>query len=210
LAEATLSQQSPATVEQTPLPALQKMASQTNETFDIYLKASTDLAQAEKQARETLIGQVFASGKKYIRITSFDLFGNQGYAICRVGIEGSIRGTIYLKGIPQIEPNSQTLYLADLDFELETKNILAKTGAWLFDNKIEKKLAEKLYFPLNSPLSSIQTKLNTTLDNYTLDNWGVLQASVSTLEVNKIAITPTSITALVAAKGKAKLLLKGF
>lgn len=210
LAEATLASQPPGAIEQTPLPALQKMASQNSETFDIYLKASTSLEQAQSQARSTLIGQTFASGKKQVRVTSFDLFGNQGFAICRVGIEGSIRGTIYLKGTPQIEPASQAMYLADLDFELDTKNILAKTAAWLFDNKIEKKLADKLRFPLDAPLANIQVDLNRTLENYALGDWGALKVAVETLEVTRIAITPVSIAALLAAKGKAKLVLKGF
>ena len=57
---------------------------------------------------------------------------------------GDQSGTLYLSGIPVLDTASGILDVSELDFQLNTNNLLMRTASWLFSKKILKEL-EKLY-----------------------------------------------------------------
>lgn len=70
--------------------------------------------------------------KKYVVIDGCRLYGETGQLVIETFFSGSFDGTIYFKGTPVYEPQTQTITLQNMTYELKTESFLLKSLKWLF------------------------------------------------------------------------------
>ena len=110
-------------------------------------------------------GTKFQFKKNKLVIDSLNVIGTNDLGInISVKISGSKKGTIYVYGQPQFDPQLQELRLTNIQLTLSSNNLLLKTAKWLLDQKIEKTLEAKSVIKIEDQLihdkKLISEKLN--------------------------------------------------
>jgi hypothetical protein len=103
--------------------------------------------------------------KKHIIVKEAGVSGDEGGNMrIRLLFEGSHKGTIYFRGKPSYNPETKTIEVKDLDYDLETKDFLLKTARWLFNKKIISELKKYTVFDLSSYYNTATTTINSWLN----------------------------------------------
>ena len=88
-----------------------------------------------------------------------------------------------------------------LDFTLETRNFLVKSGAWLLKSTLRKRLQESLDFYLRYNLEESRKALEKQLNEYNLTGGFRLQARVEQLQVGNVALRADGFMVEIHLKG---------
>jgi len=189
-------------------------ATYTNTTsgdFVISLINEMTYEEASKIAHQHLAGQTFtnSNGKKKIHIDSVSIYGGGENLIIKTKVSGNVTGTIYLKGKPTYDSLTQTIYLKNLDYSIETKNAMVKTGNWILKSSLSKRIQEALRYSVAEDMAKMKKEANTYISSYNITKNTVVKASINQLAPKDIFITEGSIKAVIFATGSMKLSIKG-
>lgn len=181
------------------------------ELFVINLSAEVPYFEAERVAKEELVGQTFKDdkGKRSITIKNITIFGQDEDIIIGAVVDGSAKGTIYFRGKPEYDPATATVEITNVDFDLKTKNVLLGSADWLFKSTIIKKMTPYLKFPLQENLTDAKDMIQKELESYEVMEGITMNGSLETLNVDGIYPTPNGMRVLVSTKGKIKLNVDG-
>jgi hypothetical protein len=160
-------------------------------------------------ARNMMVGQVFESGGKKVKVEDIKLWGNNDKIVVNSRLSGSFNGNIYFIGRPEYNAQKTQIEVKDLDFHIDTKNFLHRSAAWIFQGSIKKQMAASMTFPLEENINALKTSLQQTLTNYVIQPGTLLNGSVEQLNVESTYITPTSIRVNLFSKGKVNVEVKG-
>lgn len=184
-----------------------------NASGDFVISLINDMtyAEAEKLAAQHLAGQTFSSsnGKKKIHIDSIYIYGGGENLIVKTKVSGNVNGFIYLKGKPTYDSLSQTVYLKDLDYSIETKNAMIKTGNWILKSTLTKRLQEALRYSVAADMAEIKKQINSYIGNYNITKNVTVKGTVIELKPTDFFITKESIKAVIYARGKMSMSVKG-
>ncbi len=194
----------PKTNKNKDLPPL-KMMNQIPDDFSINIAASIPYKRAAEEAKRTLVGQTFTSGKRSVTVKDIDIWGRKKKLVIKAKVEGSIKGYVYMTGTPVYDAEKAVVSLENLDFDLETKNVIQKTAAWLFNAKITKKMKPYLVFPLEESIADIRTKVQEQLTNNEFDNGVSLSGKLNKMDIEKIYLAPEAIKVVVGSSGSLKI-----
>ncbi|MGB1243132.1 MAG: DUF4403 family protein, partial [Chitinophagales bacterium] len=186
------------------LPPL-KMMNQIPDDFAINIAASIPYKRAAEEAKRALVGQTFTSGKRSVTVKDIDIWGRKKKLVIKAKVEGSIKGYVYMTGKPVYDAKKAVVSLENLDFDLDTKNVIQKTAAWLFNAKITKKMKPYLVFPLEESIADIRTKVQEQLTNNKFDNGVSLSGKLHKMDIEKIYLAPTAIKVVVGSSGSLKI-----
>ncbi|MEO7174156.1 MAG: DUF4403 family protein [Saprospiraceae bacterium] len=190
------------------LPPFQLKSALSRDSFTIHLITDIPYYEAAALVRDTLKGQVFENGKKKVKIEEINVYGQGNNLIIKVTMSGSYKGDIYLSGKPVYSFATNEIILENLDYEVETRNFLARSASWLFHKTILTKFESFLKFPISENLKGIQSTVQQSLNNYEIMGGVSLQGRLQTLQVNEIYLTATSIRVLLQSTGKLNMLVK--
>jgi hypothetical protein len=104
--------------------------------------------------------------------------------------------------------DGKKIVLSNSQFDIKTKNILAKAAAWLLEGKLVKMIEDEYGLPVDELITyakqNIETAMNTEFKK------GVkLSGKIDAVQPDKVYLTPTSIVALVMARGKVEVKVEG-
>lgn len=176
-------------------------------TFNIW----TDIpyAEAEQMAIKEVKGKTFSSGSKKVTVNGIKIYGSNGKTIVAADLTGSFNGTIYFAGVPYYNHEKKSVEVKDLDFEMQTRNILFKSAAWLFKSTIKDALKENMVFPVTPYFNSAKNMANTSLKNNKSVKDVTINGVVDQIDIEDIFLTDKSFKVLGTAKGKLNVSLDG-
>lgn len=180
--------------------------------FSVGLSSKIPNEEVNRLLAQQFVDQTFTfnNGKYHITITDILFYGSGSDLVIQAGIKGSVNGVIYIKGKPAFNPTLQTLYMEDLDFDLQTKNKLIKTASWIMHGKLLDSFNEALTIPVGEQIKwAIQT-FEQNLDNLEISPGVYLDGNLDELKPSGVFITPESIIATVTAKGEANISVSNF
>lgn len=121
---------------------------------------------------------------KYIIIERCEIYGvNNEKLIIKIEFAGPDNGTMYLTGKPYFNRERNQIEIRDLDYDIQTKDLLIRTAKWLFNRRIINTLNHYSAFDITAYTDSLITKANTQFNR----QW---QKSISTSgAVNTLQIT---------------------
>ncbi|MCB0545103.1 MAG: DUF4403 family protein [Lewinellaceae bacterium] len=190
------------------LPGLQHISEAPDE-FQIRVATDVPFPEAERMAKNMMIGQVFESGKKKVKVEDIQLWGNNDRLVVNTKLSGSFNGNIYFIGRPQFNPDRNQIEVRDLDFHVDTRSFLLRSAAWLFQGTIKNQMKNAMTFPLENNISELKTSVQQSLDHYELQPGVVLSGVVDSITVENTRITPTSIRVNLFSKGRLNLDVRG-
>jgi hypothetical protein len=114
-----------------------------------------------------------------------------------VDFSGAKSGKLFLVGTPTFDNQTATISFKDVDFDIQTKDVLLKSAKWLFSNRITKLIEEKAKYSFGNEIDNIKKKLNLEI-NKSLTKDIKLEGNCKSIEL--IQIFPTDNQLLVKIK----------
>jgi hypothetical protein len=206
----TIIGQKPTQTPNAAIPALQ-IVNDIPDHCAIGLTGEVSHAYATKIVSDQFLNKNFSfqNGKYNVTITSINLYGSGQNLVIKAGLMGSLNGIIYLAGKPSYNPATQVVEINTLDFTLDTKNKLIKTASWLAHGTLAKRMEEAFKVPVGNQLTEARKMIQTKLKNNQVAKGILLNGKLEELTPSDVIITPTSIVAVVLAKGKVDVKIAG-
>jgi len=137
--------------------------------FNIFLEAALQYDSLGRVLNGYLGGKRFdfTDGlfKRHITVNNTSVSGDEnGHLLIRVDFSGSFDGTVMFTGVPVYDSEKKAIVVADLDYDLQTKNLLLKTAKWLFNKKIIGELKKYTSFDLSQYYDTASKTLNEWLN----------------------------------------------
>jgi len=179
-----------------------KITSRLDNDFNISLPVDVSFTHIMELTKQQLAGFTYHQGKYVVEVRDYFLFGSRDKLVVALNITGSLKGTIYFSGEPFYDKTDSSLTIRNLDFDVRTKNILVRSGAWLFHSGLINSLESKLKYPIGDRISLIRKELQTYLDGNRKMTYFTVNGNLDKLDIDKIAITPGSVKVMIVLGGK--------
>ena len=192
-----------------PLPSLQ-WRKPGGKGFSLMLQADIPYTEAERLARESLVGQRFEQGKKrYVVIEDLKLFRLGDQLAVQTQLSGTYKGAINLMGTPRYSEEKGKIELDDLDVELRTKNLLHKTLGWLFKGVFKNEIRKSLDEYLNYYLDNTKKTLEEEMKDVEVAPGVQLRGKLQRLSVDQLFLTPDAMRLWIGMNGEIEVDVEG-
>ena len=200
------------------LPKL-KTDSRMANIIQIGLTSEISYDHATKLLKEQLVGKrfTFAAGKDEVLVHDLALSASGDKMVLMLDVTGktkagfftkNIAGKIFLKAIPFYDVATASIKMRDLDYDLNTKDRILQTASWLAKNKFVESIQSQISFPVKIQLDNARNQLQKTLDQSERIHESIsLKGQITEIIPDTIYLTPTSIKAVVNAKGNLTALI---
>ncbi len=187
-----------------------KLVSVIPNEFQVGLMSDVPFAEAASVAKKMFIGKTydFRDGKYKIEITDLDIYGSNEFLVIKADVKGNLKGTIYIKGVPVYNQARKSIVLSNTHFDIKTKNILAKAAAWVLEGKMVKMIEEEYGLPVDELLTYAKQNVEAAM-NSEYRRGVKLKGKIESVSPDSVYLTPSSIIAVVLAKGKVELKVDG-
>ncbi len=192
------------------LPLLQRFYPEEGQNyFALFIEGALPFEEAEALARSQLVGETFSSGKRSVTVNDLRMSGRDGLLQVEVDLSGSYNGKIQVQGRPQYDAQRQKLAFKDLDYSLETRNILYRSAGWLLKGSLKGRLQKELNQYLDSGLSDWKGMLEEQLRQTELGPGVSLNSQVEELRILRAEATEEGFQTTVGVSGKLALEVSG-
>jgi len=192
----------------TALPNIQSLKL-PSDTFKINLLTDIPYTTINRMISEEMGDSTFVFGTRRIKFETFRVYGTNDRMAVETTVSGSIKGSLYLTGIPYFNAEDTTLRIKDLKFDIKTRSLMMRSAKWLFSGKIERKIARSVVIPFKSNISETEKQLSRFFNHYTLGYGFELNGKLSRLSVSELYLSPESVKANVVFSGNVSLGLVG-
>ena len=183
------------------LPGL-TISNKANDEFLVNVTSYIGYGYIDSITRRMLINTSYTFGNKKVTVTGISIYGNESKMIIATDVVGSINGKLYFSGMPMYRSSDSCIILKDLQFSVQTKNVLLKSAAWLANSGIEKTISKSMSYPIGAELRETYTMMAETLKKYDFGEGFYLSGTLGSIEVQQPALVPAGIVAPVSIKGK--------
>jgi len=177
--------------------------------FHIAIDGILSYGSASQIASTNLLGKEFKYGRYKAIITAAEIYGSAGKLVLALTIRGSVKGTVYFIGTPTYVSDAQgeRIVVSDLDYTLETRNILAKFADWLLHCNFVELLREQAVFPLEKKITDLRNQLEAGLNQDFQQNISI-RGHVESLRVAGVYIDSNRVVVRGIADGTAELTVR--
>jgi len=180
-----------------------------SDTFKINLLTDVPYTTINRMITEQLGDSTFVFGKRRIKFETFRVYGTNDRMAVETTVSGSIKGTLYLTGIPYFCPEDTTLRIKDLKFDIKTRNLMISSAKWLFNGKIERMVSRSIAIPFKLNISETEHQITHFFNHYSLGYGFELNGKLVRLSVSELQLSPESIKANIVFAGNISLVLVG-
>ncbi len=137
--------------------------------FNIFLDAVLSYDSLSNIMNQNLVGKEFDFKKGFIKkkfiIDDCKIYGG-GFEklIIKIKFSGTNTGVVYLVGRPVYDKDKKTIEVADIEFDIKSKNVLLGSADWIFDKKITKEISKQTRFELGAYIDSAKLSINKELN----------------------------------------------
>lgn len=186
-----------------------KPVSKMPESFTVSMAAVSTYESASKIITKNFKGETFGSGNKSVTVQKVSIWEKDTKLIIGLDLLGSVNGTIYLSGFPKFNALTNEIYFDDLDYVLDTKNVLLKSANWLAQGFILKKIKESCTYSLVENLQEGKTTMLQYLNNYSPMKGVFINGNLNDFVFEKVALTDEAIIAFITTSGKINVTING-
>ncbi|MDZ4807924.1 MAG: DUF4403 family protein [Bacteroidota bacterium] len=137
--------------------------------FSIFLDAVLNYDSLGNILNQQVKGQEFDFKKGFIKkkfiIDECKIYGG-GFEklIIKIKFSGTNNGVVYLVGKPVYNKEKRTIEVADIDFDIKSKNVLLGSADWIFNKKITKEISKNARFELGAYIDTAKLTINKELN----------------------------------------------
>ncbi|MBD1398951.1 DUF4403 family protein [Pontibacter sp. JH31] len=187
--------------------------SRMRDDIQIGLTATVPYTHASSLMQQQIANQTytFDGGKSQVTVKDAAITPSGEQLVLMLDVDGKTKaglftkkliGKVYLRGTPYYDPTSASIKLRDVDYDLQTKDMLLNTANWLAKNRFKEMIQSQVNIPVQSQLADVRNMLQHTLNQSSHMHEAVLlRGAVNDLVLDNIYLTPTGIKAVVNASG---------
>ncbi len=180
--------------KKTPLPNITDFSQRGG--FSLFIAQMLPYDSLNAVANEQAAGKEFSAGrgmlKKTVRIDSVRLLGGGEKLYIKVYVSKAIKGVIYLEGRPVWDPVARVLEVNDLDYHVESKQVLVKSAVGLMDGAITRKMKEYTRYELGAKMDTLRMGLQDQM-NREITRGIYSKGKIAALQVDKLVAQPAGI-----------------
>lgn len=184
-----------------PLPDL-KLGARCDNSFRIALNTDIFYKDILTVAAPLLLNKELGSDGKSIILKNIDIYSSGDKLAVKVEASGSYNGVFYLTSRPSFDQQTNTFSVEDVDFEMETHNILLKTAGWLLHGKIRSIIKEKLNMDLTERMRQAHEMAQKAMDQVQLADRIYLKGRVKAIKLYNVIVQKEKISVQVFAEGE--------
>lgn len=185
-----------------PLPNL-KLVNTFDKTFRIALNADVFYKDLRAIAAPLLLNKRFDSDGKSIVIKDFDLYGNGDKLVVKLQTQGSLDGVFYLTAKPVFNPQTDIFSVEDVDFDMQTQDLLLRSADWFLHGSIRGMIQEQLNMNLTKQLEQTRQMAGKALARVQLVEHVFLKGDMKNLKFNDMIVQKDKISIQVYTEGEA-------
>lgn len=175
--------------------------------FRIAVVAEVPFAAANELLQREVVGKVLEVRGRSVRVRGVRLYGGGRQVVMEVKLAGDARGTVYFVGTPAYDVATQMLTVPDLDFSVETRNVLAGAAGWLLHDDLRGQLRAAARFGVGERIAGLRAQLDSAI-NMRLDTDVEMRGGVDALRPLGVVVTPNALGAVVEAAGHAQIAVR--
>jgi hypothetical protein len=147
---------------------------------------------------------------KYIVIEKVQVYGsNTAMLNLKMVFSGSVSGTFYLSGKPVYDLVAKQLRLENLEYDIKSKDMMVKTGEWLFNKRITKELEKSTKFDVTNYEKMLLDKINVQF-NREVKKGIRMNGQVSNVSIEKIYPFTDQLVVRFSSKGDLDIVVNQF
>lgn len=191
----------------TPLPKL-RPASGQDRSFRVALHTDLYYRDILKIAAPLLLDKEFGSNGRSVVLKGMDLYGNGDRLVIKLETAGSLEGTLYLTCRPVFNPQTGVFSVDEVDFDLQTQDLLVKTAEWFLHGTIRTTIQERLNVDLSQRLQQAREMADKALGRVKLAEGLFLVGSVKNVRLNDVLVQQDRLSIQVYTEGEAAVVLR--
>ena len=184
------------------MPAPQRLVA-NSDSFYVALRGDIGLETANRLLNEQLANKPFDAGGKNVLIKSLQLYGSGEKAVLGLRLQQPIDAEIFLLGKPVLDVINNQFRLEEIEFELATSSLLAKSANWMLHGTFKNLIAEKARFSFDKDLSQVLADFKDYRQS--LGYGATLKAQIAQVRPQGVFFTANDIKAFVVVEGKLAL-----
>lgn len=185
-----------------------KLVNTFDKTFRIALNADLYFKDLRAIAAPLLLNKRFDSDGKSIVIKDFDLYGNGDRLVVKLQTQGSLDGVFYLTAKPVFNPQTDNFSVEDVDFDMQTQDLLLQSADWLLHSTIRGMIQEKLNMNLTSQLEQSRLMAGKALARVPLVEHVFLSGDIKKLKFNDTIVQKDKISIQVYTEGESAVVFQ--
>ena len=168
--------------------------------FYVALRGDIRLDTANRLLNEKLANKPFDAGGKTVFINSLQLYGSGEKAVLGLRLQQPINAEIFLLGKLVLDASKNEMRLEDINFELATTSLLAKSANWMLHGTFKNLIAEKARFSFDKDMSNVLADFKDYRQS--LGYGATLKAQIAQVRPQGVFFTTNDIKAFVFVEGK--------
>lgn len=186
-----------------------KPVSKMPDKLSISIAAVSTYESASTIITKNFNGQEFTSGSYKVIIQKVEIWEKEKKLIIALDLIGSIKGTIYLSGFPNYNTITKEIYFDQLDYVLNTKNVLHKSANWFLQSSILNKIKDNCRYSIQDNLEEGKKNLEPYLKNYSPMKGVFINGNFNDFDFEKIEINNKAIIAFITTTGNLNIKIDG-
>lgn len=178
------------------------------EVFEATIAGISTYENAGKVLTKNFKDLEFSAKGKKIKVQKVDMWYKDQKVIISLNLTGSVNGTIYLYGFPKYDKDNKMIYFSDLQYVLDTKNVLLKTANWMAGSLILDQIARQCRYSIQENLDEARNSLLYYLSNYSPVEGVFVNGKINNFDFEKIEINDAAMIAFIKIKGKVTTVIK--
>lgn len=175
--------------------------------LDVRVEARAEYGPASEFLQQELGGRVIEHDGRRFTLDSLNVFGiGAGRLAVELRVSGDASGRLYLVGTPHIDPSTGRVSVPDLDFDLDTRDVVLAAAAWIRADQLRDLLRRKASWPAAPAVAFLSGWLEKGLNRDLSEDLRV-QGQVDTVRIVGVRALRSALLIQVAARGTAEVFI---
>lgn len=188
-----------------PLPRL-TLASGSEKTFRVAVNSDLFYHELVNIASPLLLNKELGQDGRSVILKGLEIYGNGDHLMVRVETTGSVDGIFYLTCKPVFDPRTNVLSVEDLDFDIDSRNLLLRSADWFLHGTFRRAIQEKLNVDLTQRLAQAREMAGKSMSRVQLADNVFLSGKVKDMRLNDLMVQKDKLSVRVYLEGESTIL----
>jgi hypothetical protein len=168
--------------------------------FHLALETELSFDFISRELAKRMVGREYMIDAKKIIIENVRLYGSGYLVVMMVRINGAVRGSVYLTGMPAYDESTRTLFVKNVEYSVETKQTLAHVADWLLHARLRESLADQAKWFIGDKIDVEKELLSKGL-NRNLGQQVSISGTIDSIRPVAVGMTERSLKAVLVMDG---------
>lgn len=180
-------------------------------SFEINLPVVVKYSVIKDFLKLQFVNKKFAVTEKIdIIVNDIDFYGTKDQLVVMADIispQKKTKGKVFMVGKPVYNAKDSTLKVENVNFDINTSNVLLKSANWLLHGTLLKTIEKKAVFPLGPQITKAKAELEKTINTYKISDNFKLKSKINGLDIKEVNVCDGYMVLSISTTGNIQGLL---